>query len=98
MANFNSFLHTFLSSKFFASCGMEHCAASVNDIANGAYLHRDERALHKALIATVNTVNLNVILTCCTNYCTNGSVHSRGVSAACQNSDCLHYNFLLRIH
>ena len=83
MADLNSLLHTLFGCKFLASCGMKEGAASVDNIAYGADLHRDKSTLHKSLVATVNSVNLDVIFTSRTNDSTHCRIHSRRISAAC---------------
>ena len=93
VADFDCSRNTFRCAHLFAASRSEDSTALLDRVGDIAGLHFLDVFLHKACIASLNTIDVHASCKAMTHNCANRRVHSRRVATACENTDCFNLFF-----
>ena len=88
---------TFFCHHFRAACCMQDGTAQVHDIGNVFAVHFLDFAIDQTIVAFADTNDGHIMIQCCTNNSTDGSVHAGSIAATGQYTDFLNC-FLFHVH
>ena len=82
-AYFSTSLLTFFSHEFHASCCIEDCSTTLDNISNASLVHINYLIIKKSVIALLNTLDLKSLIQSSSYNCTDSSIHAWSISTTC---------------
>ena len=87
--------HACFCPEFCTSCCVENRTALMNNIRYAHFVHFKDVTINQTAIPSADAVYLDALLQSSPYNCTNSSIHTRCVPAACQYTNRFDHNFLL---
>ena len=78
---------SFIFEKFFAAGSFQNGAAPLDDIGYAAGMKRNDIVFNYTTVTPHYSENFQSVINSCTDNCTNGSIHSGGITSGSEHPD-----------